>query len=376
MKRWMLMAVLTASSVAWGQATQPATGSGNEPTTKPVARKKLMGLPGLTPATPATEEGKKLLAELNGVAKELSAVVPSITVLRELEKREAVRGEATKLLEKWLATHEAFGKVERSFAASQNPMRLRYATMLAALGGDPAVDPETKNVAGLVARFLVMDEKGQLEQLSKVEEGLGLEDGDKVLGSALSNIYHLQLSASGVVGTKLMTVMMKSTSPAVKQIVMLAKSKDVRLGLVGKPLVIRGTLPDGKEFSTEQWMGKVVLIDFWATWCGPCRAELPRLRQMYDKYHGQGLEVLGISSDRKMESLKAFLEKDPSMVWPTLVDLEAIKEGKPNPMLAEMGVLAIPQMFVIDRKGVLRSVEARAEMETLIPKLLAERVGD
>jgi thiol-disulfide isomerase/thioredoxin len=113
-----------------------------------------------------------------------------------------------------------------------------------------------------------------------------------------------------------------------------------------------------------------VLIDFWATWCGPCVAELPRMLELYAEYNPQGLEVVGISCDNSVEPLKEFVadREIPWTQWPPMDD-----KGW-HPEATKWGVRGIPTMFLIDKKGVLRSVEARAELETLIPELLAEEM--
>jgi len=147
---------------------------------------------------------------------------------------------------------------------------------------------------------------------------------------------------------------------------------------VGKPMVLAGKTMEGKDFSTKDYAGKVVLVDFWATWCGPCIAELPRVRAMYEKYHDKGLEIVGISCDGDGEKLANYTKAN-NMPWVQLWDKEKQGAlGKPaaaHPLSVEWKVNGIPQMFLIDRNGVLRTVEARKEMEELVPKLIEEKVG-
>jgi thiol-disulfide isomerase/thioredoxin len=141
--------------------------------------------------------------------------------------------------------------------------------------------------------------------------------------------------------------------------------------LENKPLAIAGKQPDGKDFTTADWKGKVILVDFWATWCGPCVEELPRVKKIYSDYHDKGLEILGVSNDNDVQALKDFVVKD-EMPWPQLFDAAAAGQGQWNPITLGFGINGIPTMFLIDKKGVLRTVEARDNMEDLIPKLLAE----
>src|SRR5690606_1724849 len=74
-----------------------------------------------------------------------------------------------------------------------------------------------------------------------------------------------------------------------------------RMALPGNPIQVTGTLLDGSPFNWDAYRGKVVLVDFWATWCGPCRAEVPNVIKMYQAYHDKGFDVVGISLDEKPE---------------------------------------------------------------------------
>jgi thiol-disulfide isomerase/thioredoxin len=142
-------------------------------------------------------------------------------------------------------------------------------------------------------------------------------------------------------------------------------------GRIGEPVVVEGKAIDGAKFSTAKWRGKVVIVDFWATWCPPCRNAMPGVIERYNKYHDHGLEILGVSSDSVKKDLTSYLSQHLDIVWPQLFTPNDF--GGWHPLTAKFNVEGIPTAFLIDRKGILREREnGRPLNEDMIVKVLAE----
>lgn len=113
--------------------------------------------------------------------------------------------------------------------------------------------------------------------------------------------------------------------------------------------------PDGTKASLSDYVGKgrYVLVDFWASWCTPCRAEIPNIKELYDKYHDQGLDVLGVAVWDKVEDTQKAIE-DMGIVWPQIINAQQI----PTDLYSIRG---IPHIILFAPDGTIVARDLRDE---------------
>ncbi len=111
---------------------------------------------------------------------------------------------------------------------------------------------------------------------------------------------------------------------------------------------------DENPISLADYKGKIVLLDFWAVWCGPCLGEIPNVKEVYEKYHHKGFDVIGVSFDKDEAVLREFI-KEKEIPWKQILD----KDGFRGVFAKQYGVSGIPAPFLIDRNGKVLSVNAR-----------------
>ncbi len=119
-----------------------------------------------------------------------------------------------------------------------------------------------------------------------------------------------------------------------------------------------------KEQSLYPFKGKIILVDFWASWCGPCRKLHPHLREMYDLYRSKGFEIVSISLDENKERWLKAVSQD-GMNWTSLSDLKGMKKGISKDFL----ITSIPQSFLIDTNGTILAKVSGFDEKTLSAKL-------
>lgn len=125
----------------------------------------------------------------------------------------------------------------------------------------------------------------------------------------------------------------------------------------------------GQTLSLSSFKGKVVLLDFWSSWCMPCRKNNPNLVSLYEKFKGEEFEILGVSIDKNKADWKNAIEKD-GLTWKQVVD----NAGWNAKSTVDYGVDAIPASFLIDQEGIIRGINLEGrELEGAIKKYLGNK---
>lgn len=133
---------------------------------------------------------------------------------------------------------------------------------------------------------------------------------------------------------------------------------------------------EGKPFQYQEYQGKIVILDIWATWCGPCIKELPNIKEVYAKYQASGVEVIGVNIDDKPDELKEFLAKE-SLPWKMIVSNDPSKMGFETQLVQNLGITGIPFVAIIGRDGKVAALHTRGdELPKKIEELLAVPTGN
>jgi len=128
----------------------------------------------------------------------------------------------------------------------------------------------------------------------------------------------------------------------------------------------------GKAVKLSDFRGKVVLLDFFAGWCPPCRAEMPNLVKLYAKYKGRGFEIVGISMDRGLDKAKAYVKR-AGITWTVVFEKPG---GWNNPVAKLYGIRSIPATYLLDKEGKILRMGLRGKaLEAELAKLLPDKAA-
>jgi len=219
------------------------------------------------------------------------------------------------------------------------------------------------------ASTLLEDKKQGLALATKAENGVfGFLKKDPKNETANIALVHMADLADLEKGKELLKQVAENGP---KDMANYAKGRLWALKPLPKQVEIAFEATDGREVDLAKLRGKVVLVDFWATWCGPCIAVLPDLKKAYSKFQGKDFEIIGISLDLDKKELTDFIKKN-EMTWPQSFVGNNTGDPFDNPFVLKYGVRGIPAMWLINKKGQLVDVNAVENLEGKVEKLLAE----
>ncbi|HEY1686012.1 MAG TPA: TlpA disulfide reductase family protein [Tepidisphaeraceae bacterium] len=334
---------------------------------------------------PTTQRSaQQIIGDLNTTGAKLSESLQGGKAWQSEASRKEAAVKVLPAIHQMAALFQEFRGLQPAMSAQIDDQLTQLRTLALVFNDPDAVSENTKAIAkgdalasaqrATVDFVCAADNATKLKALDSYDTALKREpNNDSITGllGFIAGAGTADGTPSDEINAKLLAIAKNDAKgQAAEQIAQQLDSAMKLHALENKPLTLSQTAVDGKMFSTANWKGKVILVDFWATWCEPCREELPRVKKIYSDYHGKGLEVLGVSCDNSVDDLKKFLAENPDMPWPQLFD--ATNPGW-NPLAKQYGIMAIPTMFLIDKNGVLRTASARENMEQMIPQLLAEK---
>jgi len=328
---------------------------------------------GIDALEPSGQGEQERVAHQRKIARTVIAAAERVFAGKEISDEDAMQSVYLKL-QGWMILKELDEpKAEQMFAKAIDAARADKRSDVQAIGTKFMVETgfaqwttwgeEEKSawIKNIVRDISAREPEGnQIQAVMTVVEFLGDENGEKYARELLSKVIpHFK----------------SSKDSQIQRIVSMLAGTERRLNLPGNEIELSGTMLDGSTLDWASYRGKVVLVDFWATWCGPCRAEVPNILKMYHAYHDKGFEVLGISLDKTREEAESYI-KQTEIPWPTLFSDNPAERFWQHPMVVRYGISGIPRAILVNREGKVVSMTARGEnLGRELRRLLGEPVA-
>jgi thiol-disulfide isomerase/thioredoxin len=379
--------------IAYSQAptNSPTTEKGNADA-KPADAKPTEPDPG--PIAVPDGKPEELLAFIDKIKGERSSASDRESIIKHMTRTfEAVitaadkiaaaspnEAEATRAINEKITALLMLGRTATSATLAGGPMSERLKKYLDELANDPRpFVPPLARVYVLGTKLQNVDRNNPVEVEQLVAEVREHVRKSKLDGRNLSLAFQTarlaemsgDMKLAGETYREFAAVFAKSDDP---QVVANAKKLEGAARLVALPgnvIEVKGKLLDGSAFHWDSYRGKTVLVDFWATWCGPCVAELPNVKDAYAKYHERGFDVIGISLDQDKQRVDDFVKRE-MLPWPILFSDDPEATGWNHPLAEYYGIMAIPRAILVDKEGKVVSMSARGEE---LWDVLAKQIG-
>lgn len=266
----------------------------------------------------------------------------------------SIKGDAKKLTEiviiggKEQALDKKFDSIDKTIKEKTKPLNDQYMKLMAKK--EDLGDKFNKEVEILEKKYDSIIKSANLETVALIKSNLS---SITAMDRLYRNSRNMEIKETKTILDSLVGDATKAPSyTKLKEKIVLLEN--VEIGKQAPDFTL--PTPDGEKLSLSSFKGKLLILDFWASWCGPCRQENPNVVKLYNKYHSQGLEILSVSLDDNREKwLKAI--KDDGLVWNHVSDLQ----GWSNKAAKLYAVSGIPHIVLISKEGVILAKNLRGE---------------